>query len=104
MGIKVKLPMILYLDNKGAKDSSNNWSIGGRTRHIEAKQYFLRELKEANLSFFIGKDKYMVDDFDTHKRRVFEVNNCEYQAGAYIPPGVVKHYMEHVNIMTPILG
>jgi hypothetical protein len=35
MGLKVKKPMILYLDNKGAKDLANNWSVGGRTRHIE---------------------------------------------------------------------
>ena len=49
MGLKVKLPMILYLDNKGAKDFINSWSIGGRTRHIEVKQYFLRELKEGGI-------------------------------------------------------
>ena len=49
MGLKVNLPMTLYVDNKGAKDLCNNWSIGGRTRHIEVKQYFLRELKEAGI-------------------------------------------------------
>ena len=49
MGLKVKLPMTLEVDNKGAKDLINNWSIGGRTRHIEVKQYFLRELKEAGI-------------------------------------------------------
>eukprot|EP00957_Ditylum_brightwellii_P076844 5840712-Ditylum_brightwellii.AAC.1 len=35
MGLKVEMPMILYLDNEGDKDFVNNWSIGGRTRHIE---------------------------------------------------------------------
>eukprot|EP00957_Ditylum_brightwellii_P118928 9070672-Ditylum_brightwellii.AAC.1 len=35
MGLKVELPMILYLDNKGVKDFVNNWSIGDHTRHIE---------------------------------------------------------------------
>jgi len=49
MGLKVKKPMILYVDNKGAKDLANNWSVGGRTRHIEVRQYFLRELKEQDL-------------------------------------------------------
>jgi hypothetical protein len=34
MGLKVKLPMILELDNKGAVDLANNWSIGVRTRHV----------------------------------------------------------------------
>jgi hypothetical protein len=49
MGLKVKKPMILYVDNKGAKDLINNWSVGGRTRHIEVRQYFLRELKEQGI-------------------------------------------------------
>ena len=41
--------MVLEVDNKGANDLINNWSVGGRTRHIEVKQYFLRELKEAGI-------------------------------------------------------
>ena len=49
MGLKVELPMVLEVDNKGAVDLCNNWSIGGRTRHVEVKQYFLRELKERGL-------------------------------------------------------
>jgi hypothetical protein len=31
MGLCVKKPMILYVDNKGAKDLANNWSVGGQT-------------------------------------------------------------------------
>ena len=46
IGLIVELPMILEVDNKGAVDFCNGWSVGGRTRHIEVKQYFLRELKE----------------------------------------------------------
>eukprot|EP00957_Ditylum_brightwellii_P188132 14322432-Ditylum_brightwellii.AAC.1 len=105
MGLEVKLPMILYLDNKGAKDLVNNWSVGGRTRHIKVKQYFLRELKEAGLieccwksgddmrsdifikncpgplfekhaSKFVGVDEYMQALHGTPKGRVLEVN-CE---------------------------
>jgi hypothetical protein len=49
MGLKVKKPMMLYVDNKGAKDLANNWSVGGRTRHVEVRQYFLRELKEQDV-------------------------------------------------------
>ena len=49
LGLKVKKPMKLYIDNKGAVDLANNWSVGGRTRHIEVKQYFLRDLKEAGV-------------------------------------------------------
>ena len=50
MGLKVKKPMLLHVDNKGAKDIANNWSCGGRTRHVEARQCFLRELKEQSLT------------------------------------------------------
>ena len=46
IGLKVKKPMVLQVDNKGAMDLSNNWSVGGRTRHVDTRQYFLRELKE----------------------------------------------------------
>jgi hypothetical protein len=49
MGLTVKLPMILEVDNKGCVDFCNNWSVAGRTRHIEVKQYFLRDLKEAGI-------------------------------------------------------
>jgi hypothetical protein len=31
IGLKVKKPMILEVDNKGAKDLTHNWSVGGRT-------------------------------------------------------------------------
>ena len=46
LGLQVQLPMILEIDNKGAVDLANNWSIGGRTRHIDVRSCFLRELKE----------------------------------------------------------
>jgi len=49
MGLKVKKPMILWMDNKGALDLSNNWSVSGRTRHVDVRYYFLRELKEAEI-------------------------------------------------------
>jgi hypothetical protein len=36
MGLKVKPPMILEMDNnKGAVDLANNWSVGGGTRHVD---------------------------------------------------------------------
>ena len=49
VGLKVKLPMILECDNKGAVDLANNWSSGGRTRHVDVRQNFLRELKEQGI-------------------------------------------------------
>jgi hypothetical protein len=49
MGLKVKKPMIMEVDNKGAVDLTHNWSVGGRTRHVDVRYYFLRELKEQGL-------------------------------------------------------
>lgn len=47
IGLKVKLPMILYMDNKGGVDIFNNWSIAGNTRAISIRFAYIRELKEA---------------------------------------------------------
>eukprot|EP01082_Thalassiosira_pseudonana_P005580 g5185.t1 g5185 contig19:116136-117317(-) len=49
LGLKVELPMILEMDNKGAVDLANSWRIGGRTRHIDVRMHFLRELKSQGL-------------------------------------------------------
>ncbi len=46
LDLKVKLPMLLEVDNSGAVDLANNWSAGGRTRHMATKMFFLRDLKE----------------------------------------------------------
>lgn len=59
MGLKVELPMTLFVDNKGASSLCNNWSNGGRTRHIKVNQYFLRNLKEegySNVKWKKGED------------------------------------------------
>jgi hypothetical protein len=45
MGLKVKKPLVLNVDNKEAKDLCDNWSVGGRTRHVEVKQMFLRSVE-----------------------------------------------------------
>jgi len=37
MGLMVKKPMMLEINNKGANNFINNWSIGGQTRHIAVK-------------------------------------------------------------------
>ena len=47
--LKVKLPMIIEIDNKGCVDLINNWSVSGRTRHIDVKKNFMRELKEKGI-------------------------------------------------------
>ena len=46
VGLKIKKPMMLEVDNKGAKDLTHNWSVGGRTRHVNVRGWFLRDLNE----------------------------------------------------------
>ena len=45
----MKLPMILWMDNKGGVDIFNNWSIAGNTRAISVRFAYIRELKEAGV-------------------------------------------------------
>ncbi len=47
--LEVELPMVLEMDNSGAVDIANSWSVGGRTRHVDVRNYFLRELKDQGL-------------------------------------------------------
>ena len=47
LGLKVKKPMTLWIDNKGVVDIFNNWSIAGNTRAVSIRFAYIRELKEA---------------------------------------------------------
>ena len=44
--LKVKLSIILEVDNKGTVDFINNWSVVGRTKHVDTRQLFLCGMKE----------------------------------------------------------
>mmetsp|Transcript_22545 Transcript_22545/g.50372 ORF Transcript_22545/g.50372 Transcript_22545/m.50372 type:complete len:111 (-) Transcript_22545:80-412(-) len=55
LGLEVELLMILEIDNKGAVDICNSWTVGGRTIHVEIKMTFLRELKEQGLVKVVWK-------------------------------------------------
>ena len=45
--------MILHCDNKGTVDLVNNWSVSGRTRHVDVKKFWLRDLKEDKIVLVI---------------------------------------------------
>jgi len=49
IGLSVKLPMLLEMDNKGAVDLANNWSVRGQTHHMDVRNHFLCELKDEGL-------------------------------------------------------
>jgi hypothetical protein len=57
--------MILEMDNSGAVDIANSWSVGGRTRYVDVLNYFLRELKDQGLLVIkhIAGDKNDADIF-----------------------------------------
>ena len=57
--------MVLEMDNHGAVDMANNWSVGGRTRHIDVKNYFLRELKDQGILvvWYVPGDRNDADIF-----------------------------------------
>lgn len=65
MGLKVKKPMVLEIDNKGAIDLSHNWSVSGRSRHDSVRQSFLHKLNEEGVIelFWILTDKNSSDIF-----------------------------------------
>ncbi len=40
LGLRVKLPMVLEMDNQGAVYLASNWSVGGRTDTLMSNQCF----------------------------------------------------------------
>ena len=38
--LKVELPILLEIDNSGAVDVANSWSVGDRTGHVVIQNYF----------------------------------------------------------------
>jgi len=46
LGLRIKYPMTLYMDNQGGVDIFNNWSIAGNTRGVPVRFRYIRELKE----------------------------------------------------------
>jgi hypothetical protein len=53
MGLEVALPLILEVDNKGLVDIVNSFRVGGRTHHIDIKQFFLHVLQESKQLIFM---------------------------------------------------
>jgi hypothetical protein len=75
LDLKVELPMALEIDNKGAVYLANNMSVGGRTRHVDVKSHFLRELKDKGLIVvrYISGDDNDADIFTKNTSvKVFE--------------------------------
>ena len=40
--LKVQLPVVIQVDNKGAVDLENGWSANGGTKHMEVRVMWIR--------------------------------------------------------------
>ena len=50
LGVKVKTPMKLYVENHGLVGLVNKWSVGGYTHYVDVQYWWLRNLnKEGQL-------------------------------------------------------
>ena len=75
LGLEVELPMLIEMDNKGAVDLANNWSVGGRTWHVNVINYFLCDLKDEGLlviTHVSGEDNYADTFTKNTKGPIFE--------------------------------
>ena len=43
LGLKVKLPMVLHMDNKAGVDIFNSWTVSGATRSLSIWFAYIRE-------------------------------------------------------------
>jgi hypothetical protein len=92
MGLKVKKPMILEIDNKGAVDISHNWSVSGRSRHDSVRQSFLRELNEEE----IIDVKWIPTDENSSDLFTKNLNGPKFEKHAAVYCGV-DEYMKQVR-------
>ena len=61
--LNVAMPILLYCDNWGTVDLINNFSCGGRTRHVEARCLALRQLKSILKVVWIKSEDNEADVF-----------------------------------------
>jgi hypothetical protein len=71
MGIGVKLPIVINVDNVGAIYLSNNHSLGQRTKHIDMRRHFVREYVEDGIikTKFVGTAN---NEADIHTKNTSE--------------------------------
>ena len=46
IGVQVKIPIPVYTDNTGAIHLTKNWLSGGRTKHVDTRYHFIKELQD----------------------------------------------------------
>mmetsp|Transcript_10573 Transcript_10573/g.23455 ORF Transcript_10573/g.23455 Transcript_10573/m.23455 type:complete len:134 (+) Transcript_10573:455-856(+) len=69
MGIKVKLPITVHVDNVGAIFLANNQTSGDRTKHIDTRYHFVREyIEDGTIKVVFVKTH--LNDADLHTKNV----------------------------------
>ena len=71
MGIKIKLPIEIKVDNTGAIYLSNNYTTGQRTKHIDVRVHFVRQYIEDGI-FKIVFVKSEANDADIFTKNTSE--------------------------------
>jgi hypothetical protein len=81
MGLHVKLPMPLFVNNETAINTIRNYISGGQTHHTAVRMHYLRELQErghVELECVAGVD-YRVD-IGTKNLDQSDVRKAQYQS------------------------
>jgi hypothetical protein len=62
-GIKVKLPIIVRVDNIGAIFMTENVSTSSQTKHVDVKYQFVREyVEDGFIKIILGRSEHNVSD------------------------------------------
>ena len=83
MGIKVKLPIILRVDNIGAIFMTENVSTSSRTKHVDVKYHFVREYVEDGFVkvIFVRSEHNVSDRFTKNVTGdIYDAHAADYMA------------------------
>ena len=86
MGLKVKTPTVVRVDNVGAIFKAENMSTGQRTRHVDIRYKFVREFVEdefLTIIFVKTADNYSdgmtknvsADTYDKHSAQLVHIKS-----------------------------
>ena len=83
MGIPVKLPVIVRVDNVGAIFMSENVSTSSRTKHVDTRYHFVREFVEEGFVkiIFVRSEDNISDPFTKNTPgSIYEKHTVEFVA------------------------
>ena len=71
IGVKVKLPMLLEINNNGAVEMTHNYSLDWRSKYMKIIMLWLRELQEKG----VLEVRWIIEDL---MRQIFRQRMCRY--------------------------